>query len=105
MLSAKKPREPLEETRAVRRLYSVGGDAPVNFGRRRSQNNRRRWRRGEIDSYAQVFQPKQPSHSHTLTIQLLCCQFFIRFSAKCSLFPLVASHSQCHWPLHNISKY
>src|SRR6218665_1833663 len=62
-------------TRAVRRLYSVGACAPVNFGRRRRAASPKTsatsaMRRSVIDFYAKVFQPKQPSHSHTLTLKL-----------------------------------
>jgi len=55
------------QIRAVRRLYSVGG-APVNFGRRRLKTSAAAARPGVIFFYAQVFQLKQPSHSHTLTL-------------------------------------
>src|SRR6218665_684338 len=62
-------------TRAVRRLYRVGACAPVNFGRRRRAASPKTsatsaMRRSVIDFYAKVFQPKQPSHSHTLTLKL-----------------------------------
>jgi len=61
---------------AVRRLYRVGGDAPVNFGRGRRGRTPQEIGHGAVrrgvDFYAHAFQPKQPSHSHTLAVGLLC---------------------------------
>src|SRR6218665_494935 len=53
---------------AARQSILIGG-----FGASPVPKYRRR--HGVIDFYAQVFQPKQPSHSHTLTLSLLCYSF------------------------------
>jgi len=57
----------------ARRSILVGGGAPPvpNIGC------------GVINFYAQVFQPKQPRHNHTITIMLQC---ILHFNAKHS-FP------------------
>jgi len=70
--SRKRPSWVKRRGRAVRRLYSVGWDATANFGRRRRRaagpnKSAAAWH-CVIDFYAQVFQPKQPNHSHALTL-------------------------------------
>jgi len=93
-------------SRAVRRLHILSaarrsilvdgsGAPPV-------QKNLRRWQgHGVIDFYSQVFQPKQPSHSHTLT--LLLCYNFSCISIQNVVFPLNCTTLTMWLALHNIS--